>query len=250
MRDWSAACGAGGVRQGGVRAGHAREVRTCEIGQEEGSAGKVRCGEVRTVEVTGWTMPLPAPAFAHTLAEMEPWLRDCVLSHAVDAAVASRIPVISSRLSGPGLAVHVTTAMRAALDEDRWLCERNEPQWLAPPYQWALVLDSLRARHRRDPGAGPDPRTAEWEATYARAIPGQTCASQLEVVQRWHGAAQRDQQQVRAVAYGARPASALEHAVGARPTDPDWEQRLADALTAFRDCRWPLDHLRPAATGP
>jgi hypothetical protein len=105
--------------------------------------------------LTGWTMPMPGPVF-----------------------VASRIPVISARVSGPGLAVHVIAAMHAALEEDRWLCERNEPQWLAPPYQWALVLDSLRTRHRRDPEAGPDPRTAEWEAAYSRAIPGQSCADQ------------------------------------------------------------------------
>jgi hypothetical protein len=199
--------------------------------------------------LTGWTMPMPGPLFAAALAAMEPRLRDCALSHAVDAAVASRIPVISARLSGPGLAVHVTAAMRAALEEDRWLCETNEPQWLAPPYQWALVLDSLRTRHRRDPEAGPDPRTAEWEAAYSRAIPGQTCADQLELVQRWHDTGQRDQQQVHAVAYGTRPASVLEHAVGARVSDPDWEQRLADALTAFRDCRWALDHLRTVAAG-
>ncbi len=99
------------------------------------------------------------------------------------------------------------------------------------------MLDSLRAVHRRDPGAGPHPRTAEWEAAYARAIPGQTCASQLEVVQRWHDTDQRDQQRVRAVGYGTRPASLIEHAVGARAADQDWEQRLVDALTAFRDCR-------------
>jgi hypothetical protein len=191
---------------------------------------------------------MPGPAFATALAAIEPRLRDCALSHAVDAAVASRIPVISSRLSGPGLAVHVTAAMRAALGEDRWLCDRQEPQWLAPPYEWALVLDSLRALHQRDPSAGPDPRTAEWEAAYARAIPGQTCASQLEAVQRWHDAGQRGQQQVHAVAHGIRPASALEHAVGARAGDQDWGQRLADALTACRDCRWALDHLRPAAS--
>ena len=41
------------------------------------------------------------------------------LSHAVDAAVTSRIPVISSRVSGPAFAVHVVDAMHAALDEDR-----------------------------------------------------------------------------------------------------------------------------------
>ena len=180
---------------------------------------------------------------------MESRLRDCALSHAVDAAVASRIPVISSRLSGPALAVHVTAAMHAALDEGRWLCDRQEPQWLAPPYQWALVLDSLRTFHRRDPDAGPHPRTAEWEAAYSRAIPGQTCASQLETVQRWYDTDQRDQQQVHAVAYGTRLASAIEHAVGARATDQDWEQRLADALTAFQDCPWPLDHLQVATAG-
>jgi hypothetical protein len=109
-----------------------------------------------------------------------------------------------------------------------------------------MVRDSLRARHRRDPGAGPHPRTAEWEVAYARTIPGKTCAGQLETVQRWYDTDQRDRQQLDAVAFGTRPASAIEHAVGAQATDPDWEQRLSDALTAFQDCRWPVDHLRPA----
>jgi hypothetical protein len=131
-------------------------------------------------------MPMPGPVLADALAGMEPRLRDCALSHGVDNAVASRIPVLSSRLSAHGLALHVIAAMRAALDEDRWLCDRQEPQWLAPPYQWALVLDSLLTLHRRDPDAGPDPRTAEWEAAYSRVIPGQNCAGQLEVVERWH----------------------------------------------------------------
>jgi hypothetical protein len=174
-------------------------------------------------------------------------LRDCALSHAIDAAVAARIPVISARISGAALAVHVTAAMDAALDDGRWLCDQQEPQWLAPPYRWALVLDSLQAHHRRDPGAGPHPRTAEWEAAYACTIPGVTCASQLETVQRWYDTGQRDHQQVRAVGYGTRLASAVEQAVGARADDQDWEQRLADALTAFHDCRWPLDYLRSAA---
>src|SRR5271169_5094319 len=197
--------------------------------------------------LTGWLMPMPGPALAAALAAMTSRLRDCAVSHAVDAAVASRIPVSSVRTSGPALAVHVTAAMHAALDDGRWLCGEQEPQWLGPPYQWALVLDSLRALHRCDPGAGPHPHTAEWEAAYSRAIPGATCASQLETVQRWYDTDQRDQQRVRAVGYGTRPASAIEKAVGARAIDQDWEQRLTDALTAFRDCRWPLDYLRPAA---
>ena len=40
---------------------------------------------------------------------------------------------------------------------------------------------------------------------------------------------------------------ALVSAVGARVTDQDWEQCLADALTAFGECRWPRDHLPSAA---
>ena len=32
----------------------------------------------------------------------------------------------------------------------------------------------------------------------------------------------------------------------ARAGDPGWEQCLAGALTAFQDCGWPLDLLRPA----
>ena len=199
--------------------------------------------------LTGWLMPMPGPAFAAALAAMTPRLRDCALSHAVDAAIASRIPVISARTSGPELAVHIIAAMHAALEEDPWLCDQQEPRWLAPPYRWALVIDSLRELHRRDPAAGPHPGTAEWEAAYSQAIPGPACASQLETVQRWYDADQRDQQRVRAVGYGTRPASAIEQSVGARAADPDWEQRLADALTTFYDCRWPLNHLPPDRAG-
>ena len=107
--------------------------------------------------LTGWLMPMPGPALAAALAAMTSRLRDCALSHAVDAAVAARIPVISARIGGAALAVHVTAAMHAALDDGRWLCDQQEPQWLAPPYRWALVLDGLQAHHRRDPGAGPHP---------------------------------------------------------------------------------------------
>jgi uncharacterized protein len=46
--------------------------------------------------LTGWTMPMPGPALAGSLRAMDTRLRDCALSHAVDAAVASRAPVISS----------------------------------------------------------------------------------------------------------------------------------------------------------
>jgi hypothetical protein len=106
----------------------------------------------------------------------------------------------------------------------------------------SALLPKLRS------GLWPASAYPEWEAAYARGIPGQTCASQLETVQRWYDTDQRDQRRVRAVGYGTRPVSLIEQAVGARANGQDWEQRLADALNAFQDCRWPLDHLRPLAT--
>lgn len=119
---------------------------------------------------------MPAAAFAGGLRAMDARLRDCALSCAVDAAVAYRAPVISSRVSPPALAAHVTAAMRTALDDHRWLCERAEPAYLAPCYRWGLVLDSLKTRHRKHHAPGRDPRSAEWEATYSQPIPGDTLA--------------------------------------------------------------------------
>ena len=201
--------------------------------------------------LTGWTMPMPARAFAEALRCLDARLRDCALSHAVDAAVASRVPVICSRVSPADLAAHVTAAMRAALDEQRWLCDRAEPSYVAPCYRWALVMDSLTAYGRSHAYAGRHPDSDVWEATYGEPVPGATCASQLAIVQRRHATDQSDRQAVRTVAFGARTPAAIEHAIGTRATSDDWARYLADALTAFRDCRWPADYLRPlSAPGP
>jgi uncharacterized protein len=197
--------------------------------------------------LTGWTMPMPAPPFREALHRLDPRLRDCALSHAVDAAVASRVPAIASRVSPADLAAHVTAAMRVGLDDHRWLCAPAEPAYLAPCYRWALVLDSLTAYQRRQDGAGRHPASADWEAAYGRPVPGADCAGQLAAVQRWHAAEQRDHRAVRTVGYGARDPAAIERAVGTRATSEDWEQRLADTLAAFRDCPWPADYLTPAS---
>jgi uncharacterized protein len=194
--------------------------------------------------LTGWLMPMAGPAFAAGLAAMTGRLRDCALSHAADEAVASRVPAIAAAVSGPALAAHVTAAMRAALDEGRWACDAHEPQWLAAAWQWAGLLDELRTWDRDHPGGGPHPRTQELAVLYSRAIPGSTCAEQAATVRRWHDAAQRDPDTLRAVAFGVRAPSAVEHAVGARTTGGDWDQRLADALADFPDSSWALEQLR------
>jgi hypothetical protein len=65
----------------------------------------------------------------------------------------------------------------------------------------------------------------------------------------WYDTDPHDQQRLRAVACGIRPASAIEHAVGVRASDQNREQRLTDALAAFQDCHRPVDCLRPDAAG-
>ena len=193
--------------------------------------------------LTGWPMPVPRTTLLSVLQAMPSRLRDCAISHGVDAAINVRVPVIASRVSPIGLACHVSTAIRSRVSRDAWLCQREEPRWLAPAYQWTLVLDALRSADRKNPGAGPHPRTPEWERTYGRALTGDTCARQVGTVQRWHDGSQRDAWEVRAVAFGVDHPSAIETAAGARADDDDFEERLTGHLDQFVDCHWPRLYL-------
>jgi uncharacterized protein len=199
--------------------------------------------------LTGWPMPVPRTTLASVLAVMPSRLRDCAISHGVDAALSARVPVIAGRVSPVGLAAHVSTAIRARLSRGIWLCPREEPRWLAPAYKWTLVLDSLKSADRKNPGAGPHPRSPEWERTYGQAITGDTCARQVGTVQRWYDSAQRDAWEVRAVAFGVDSPSAVEAAVGADAEDDDFDERLTGYLDQFVDCRWPRLYLTGDALG-
>jgi uncharacterized protein len=193
--------------------------------------------------LTGWAMPFPGPEFTTDLRAMPARQLDCALGHAVDDAVAARAAVITSRVSPGPLAVHVVTAMRQAVADGTWPCDREEPPYLAPSYRWVLVLEALQAA-RRDGQDGRHPRSADWEQAYGRGIPGPDGASQLAAVTRWHAAAQRDPAQLHAVAWGQRPGPALERAAGAKAGDHDWTERVACHLDVFvQPCRWPLDYL-------
>jgi DNA helicase HerA-like ATPase len=193
--------------------------------------------------LTGWPMPVPRTALLSLLQMMPSRLRDCALSHGVDAALAARVPVIAARVSPVGLASHVSTAIGARIARGSWLCQREEPRWLAPAYMWTLVLDALKSADRKNPGAGPHPRSQEWERTYGQAITGDTCARQVGTVQRWYDGAQRDAWEVRAVAFGVDGNSAAERAVGAQAEDDDFEERLTGYLDQFVDCHWPRLYL-------
>ena len=199
--------------------------------------------------LAGWPMPVPRTALLSLLQLMPSRLRDCAISHGVDAALGVRVPVIAGRVSPVGLASHVSTAIRSRLSRGSWLCQREEPKWLAPAYQWTLVLDALKSADRKNPGAGRHPRSPEWERTYGQAITGDTCARQVGTVQRWYDGAQRDGWEVRAVAFGVGSPSDIERAVGARAEDDDFEERLTGHLDQFVDCRWPRLYLTSGPLG-
>ena len=201
--------------------------------------------------LTGWDMPRPAPVFAAGLSSLDARLRECAVSHAADAAVAARVPALSGRVSPGDLVVHVVAAMRQAAGTATRSCEPEEPWYLAPPYQWALVRDALRTACRK-PGAGRHPRSGEWERAYRQPVPGATAKAQLNAVTRWYLRDQRDIQAVSVTLWGTRPRSAIEQAVGCRAGDPDWPAQLTEALDAFTRLSWPRNLLRrqPARATP
>ena len=207
--------------------------------------------------LTGWPMPIPRAPLLDLLRALPARLRDCALSHGVDAAVAARTPLICARVSPPALASHVATAMRARVTRGMWMCPQEEPAWLAPAYQWVLLLDALTAGDPAQDGRGLDARIRNWpdaltrdlEESYGRAIPGDTRARQAATVQRWHDSGLRDAAAVRAVAFGLGTPSAIERAIGASATDDDFGLRLADHLEQFANCEWPHLYLKRRA-GP
>jgi DNA helicase HerA-like ATPase len=201
--------------------------------------------------LTGWLMPLPATGsdLATRLANSagtggSARLLDCAVSHALDAAVACRVSVSRGRVSPAALADHVAAALRRWISDRGRECSFPEPEWLAPAFRWALILDDLKTLDRREPGAARHPLSESWERSCGRPISGETCARQIGVVQRWYDADQRDASRVRGVAFGTVDPSAVERSVDARVSDEEWEQRLSEALREFHDCRWPLDYLQ------
>jgi hypothetical protein len=194
--------------------------------------------------LTGWEVPRPSPAFTAALSVMDARLRDCTLSHTADAAVAARAPAISTRVSPAALAGHVVTALRRVISDGTPGCAAEEPQFLASPYRWMLV----RAALKTTPGETRHPRSQEWEHTYSEQIPGATAAQQQGVINRRYTRDQRDTHAITTVIWGTRPHPAIEQAVGARPGNGDWPDRLTDALTAFAQMPWPPSLLiRPGA---
>jgi hypothetical protein len=200
--------------------------------------------------LTGWDLPRPGLAFFASMSAMDGRLRGCAFAHAVDAAVAARVPAFSSRVSPAPLAAHVTAVMHQAVAEDNRGCAMEEPQYLAPPYRWAVVKDALRIATRKPWAVDRHPSSDEWERAYGQPVPGTTAQEQLDAVSEWYARDQCDILMTGIALWGSRPRSALERAVGAQPDSGDWNDALKTALKPFIKLEWPFWLLSRPAQGP
>ncbi|MEU8800081.1 ATP-binding protein [Spirillospora sp. NPDC048819] len=188
-----------------------RDMRTAQRALDERPELVLWAELAAAAHLTGWGTPRPPLSVLDGLPAR---LRDCSISHAVDAAVAAR--------SAPtGLAGHLTGAFHGLP------CTANESEYFATPYRWCLVLEELQEAHQASPDAGRHTRTDEWTSLYGRVIPGGTLAEQLGHVNAWWGRDQRDLDARTHAIWGATPA--IETAVGALRTDSDWPDRLRES---------------------
>jgi hypothetical protein len=207
-----------------------RDMRTAQRVLADQSAVVLWAELTTAAHLTGWGSPVPSSALLDSLRALPDRLRDCALSHAVDAAVAARASVITGRSDPSRLADHLITVLRGRLSGGS-VCTGEEPEWFTIPYRWCLVLEELQAAHRRAPDAGRHPDSPAWEQVYGQPIPGDRIAEQLEQVSRRWDRDQRDQAARDLTLWGASTPSAIETAVGARRGDDDWAERLSEAVT-------------------
>jgi hypothetical protein len=87
--------------------------------------------------LTGWPIPAPKPVTLAAFTGLPARVRQCALSHAVDAAVASRASVVvaTGGAAAPAitdqaaLAAHVHAVITAWAERAEWLCQPDEPEW-------------------------------------------------------------------------------------------------------------------------
>lgn len=193
--------------------------------------------------LTGWASPRPGPDLQAEINALPRRLRDCALSHAIDHAVATRAAALN-RTSGPdAFAAHVLATL-PGLPGHSLPCDREEPQWLATPYRWAIVIEELETAVRSNPRYGAHPRTSEWNTYNKSHIPYEQCHKQLAFVQTLQDADQQDLVAILNITYGAKNRSVLEMAIGAERDSPNWSSRRDQALNNFVQCAWPSRYLK------
>ncbi|MEU4191683.1 ATP-binding protein [Kribbella sp. NPDC026611] len=166
---------------------------------------------------------------------------DCALSHAVDAAIASRSALLQPTTDPDELAVHSCASIGATLrggdpDPD---CDAHGLRYLARRYALHEVRLALK-QPTAEQGRHPD--SDDWELRLHRRFPGTTVAEQLALVDRWWDDLIADQAACDQVTFGTSAPSLLEQAIGGSVLDPAWSAQVDQALRPFRN-RWPKQHL-------
>jgi uncharacterized protein len=222
-----------------------RDMRTAQHTLTEHPALVLWAELAVAAHLTGWGPPLPGRGLKETLNGLPTRVRDCAISHAVDAAVAARSTVIPATSSPGQLADHVTTVLRAQVHGDS-ICAHEEIGYYAAPYRWCLILEELQRAHSMEPDAGPHPSTGDWQTRYKRLIPGDSLAQQLQQVTAWWDREQRDRTAIAVALWGTGLPSPIETATGARRDDNAWPERLREAAAELTNTGSLLGSYSPA----
>ena len=161
------------------------------------------------------------------LSSLEPRLRDCVLSQAVDAAVAARSAALGTATDPFELASHVVSHLATGAG-----CGPDEQRYIAPAYRCAPILDTLLVQPQ---GAPADPHAEQWSRRIGRDLTGDTIGRQADEVRFWMAIDLTDEQVRRSVLLGDLAPSAIEQAVGNTWTAPNWANNLAIAVAEAFD---------------
>ena len=189
--------------------------------------------------LTGKPRPTVWDEHRDMLDGLDPRLRHCVLSQAVDAAVATRSAVLGTATDPFALAEHVVEQLRAGI-----VCPADEEQFVAPAYRLGPVLDALLELPADAPA---DENLARWSERLGREITGDTVAEQTDWIRFWMTADLGRPDARRHLMLGRDAPSAVERAVGSTWAEPDWPNHLGLAVTAtFRQGEWVQELFTPA----
>jgi DNA helicase HerA-like ATPase len=170
----------------------------------------------------------------------------CAVSHAVDAAIASRSSVFHSALDPDLLAVHCCQSIQAVLvgTAPRESCGFHGMYFLADAYRPLEVLTALRYA---EPVPSRHPRSLSWEESLGVRLPGETATEQRDLLQaRWNSILD-DQTRCDDVTFGTAWPSTIEAVVGSTRDTQQWSGLVHLALEPFT-APWATDHLIPRTT--
>jgi hypothetical protein len=195
--------------------------------------------------IVGYRTPRPIGLLKMALDRLGKGPRhlQCVIAHAVDAAVASRAAALVEDYSPHRLVAHVGAVLLIEALGRGGSLHVGEPQWEAGPFKWNHVRRALRlwedggnsARH---------PDTERWTSELGMFVAGDTVQEQWRTINSW---AEPRSGLRESLLFGTSDKPALETAVGARRKDRDWGSRLATAIDASLELSqpWAQNLLQP-----